>query len=197
MKRAPALVPSRLVTREASVPLVDGAARLAVIADTHGRPHPRAAELVRALAPTAILHAGDIGDLAVLDTFAAIAPLVAVRGNIDEHAPDLPDVVSIDLCSEGASAYRIALLHIGVYGAKVRGDAARIAHAQGAKMLVCGHSHVPFVGRDKGLTVFNPGSIGPRRFALPIVFGVIEIAAGRLTVHHVDAETGDRWAPPS
>lgn len=194
--RATAVPPARLVTRQAEVSLVDGALRLVVIADTHGRPHPRAAELVRALAPTAILHAGDIGDLAVLDTFGAIARVIAVRGNIDEHAPDLPDVVAIDVRSEDASVHRIALLHIGVYGAKVRGDAAKIAHAQGAKMLVCGHSHVPFVGRDKGLTVFNPGSIGPRRFALPIVFGVIEIAEGRLTVHHVDAETGGRWAPP-
>jgi predicted phosphodiesterase len=62
-------------------------------------------------------------------------------------------------------------------------------------MIVCGHSHVPFVGRDRGLTVFNPGSIGPRRFQLPIVFGVIEIAAGKLSLRHVDCETGGAWEP--
>jgi predicted phosphodiesterase len=62
-------------------------------------------------------------------------------------------------------------------------------------MIVCGHSHVPFVGKDRGLTVFNPGSIGPRRFHLPIVFGVLEIAAGKLSLRHVDCETGGAWEP--
>ena len=42
-------------------------------------------------------------------------------------------------------------------------------------MVVCGHSHVPFIGRDRDLTVFNPGSIGPRRFHLPIVFGTMNV----------------------
>lgn len=196
MKTTAPRLPSRPVATDAVVTLVDGSLRLAVVADTHGRPHPRAAELLRARTPHAILHAGDIGELAVLDTLGAIAPVIAVRGNIDEHAPGLADVVAIDVRSEGTSVHRIVLLHIGVYGAKVRADAAKIAHAHGARMLVCGHSHVPFLGRDKGLTVVNPGSIGPRRFALPIVFAMIEIEAGRLTVHHVDVETGERWAPP-
>jgi hypothetical protein len=178
---------------ESTLRLREGQLRVAVIADTHSRPHPRAAELVAALAPDAIVHAGDIGDTAVLDTFAAIAPLVAVRGNIDEHG--LPDVVGIDVRDGDTSVYRVCLLHIGVYGAKIRADAARTAHAQKARLLVCGHSHVPFIGKDKGLTVFNPGSIGPRRFTLPIVFGVLEIANGKLDLHHVDCETGERWAP--
>ena len=184
----------RIVTSEATLPLEDDAhIRIAVIADTHSKPHPSAAPLIAALAPHAILHAGDIGDPAVLEPFAAIAKLVAIRGNIDERT--LPDVVSIDLTAAAASVYRICLLHIGVYGAKIRGDAARTAHAMKARMLICGHSHVPFVGKDKGLTVFNPGSIGPRRFTLPIVFGVLEIANGKLDVHHVDCESGERWQP--
>jgi hypothetical protein len=56
---------------------------------------------------------------------------------------------------------------------------------------------VPFIGRDRGLSVFNPGSIGPRRFSLPIVFGLLELAAGRLSLQHVDCETGARWMPPA
>ena len=173
--------------------LREGRLRLAVIADTHGKPHPGARAAIAALAPDAILHAGDVGDTAVLETFGQLAPLIAVRGNIDEHG--LPDVVAIDVRARGASVYRITLLHIGVSGAKIRADAARTAHAQRARLLVCGHSHVPFVGKDKGLTVFNPGSIGPRRFTLPIVFGVIEIADGQLSLHHVDCETAERWEP--
>lgn len=172
-----------------------GGLRLAVVADTHSKPHPRAAEWIRRLSVDAILHAGDIGDLAVLDDLAQIAPLIAVRGNIDERAPDLPDVVTIDVLSEGASAMKILLMHIALYGPKVRADAARLASAHGARLIACGHSHVPFIGRDRGLTVFNPGSIGPRRMHLPIVFGVLEIAAGKLSLRHVDCETGEDWLP--
>ena len=66
--------------------------RLAVVADTHSHPHAKTAERLLALAPDAILHAGDIGDLAVLDDLAAIAPVIAVRGNIDGRGNALPDV---------------------------------------------------------------------------------------------------------
>lgn len=62
-------------------------------------------------------------------------------------------------------------MHIAVYGPEVRADAARLAVASEAQLIVCGHSHVSFIGRDRGLTVFNPGSIGPRRMHLPILFG--------------------------
>lgn len=75
-------------------------------------------------------------------------------------------------------------------------DAARLAKASSAGVVVCGHSHVPFAGHDRGLLVFNPGSIGPRRFRLPIVFGVLEIGSNGMKVRHVDCETGDPWAPP-
>jgi hypothetical protein len=61
--------------------------------------------------------------------------------------------------------------------------------------VVCGHSHVPFIGRDRGLSVFNPGSIGPKRFHLPIVFGVIDIAKNGVSLQHIDCETGERWEP--
>jgi putative phosphoesterase len=167
------------------------ATRLAVVADTHSAPHPRTAELLRALAPDAILHAGDIGDLAVLGALAAIAPVHAVRGNIDVRARDLPDELVIDL----AGGPRLLLTHIAVHGVGLRADAARAARAAEAKVVVCGHSHVPFIGVDRGLAIFNPGSIGPRRFTLPIVFGVMELRAGTLAMHHVSCETGARWAP--
>ena len=85
--------------------------------------------------------------------------------------------------------------HTLVYGPKIRADAAKLAGERGAKLIVCGHSHVPFVGRDRGLTVFNPGSIGPRRMHLPIVFGVLEIKAGKLSLKHIDCETGQEWLP--
>jgi putative phosphoesterase len=170
---------------DAPAPLV-----LAVIADTHSQPHPRAVELVAAHAPVAILHAGDIGDPSVVATFAEIAPVLAIRGNID--ARGLPDVLVID-----AGGLRVYLVHVGVAGPHLRADVARAARAEEAALVVCGHSHVPFVGRERGLGVFNPGSIGPRRFHLPIVFGTIAIAGdGKVTFGHVDCETGAAWTPP-
>jgi len=177
----------------------DGSLRLAVVADTHSQPHPRAAEHLAARAPDAILHAGDVGDLEVLEQLSRIAPVHAVRGNIDVHAPDLPDVITLDLVGTDADAQpllRVLLVHIGVYGPKLRADVAASARAQGAQAVVCGHSHVPFIGRDRGLTVFNPGSIGPRRFQLPIVFGTMDVTPAGLRLGHVDCETGAPWTPP-
>jgi uncharacterized protein len=166
------------------------------VADTHSRPHPRTLELLRALHPQAILHAGDIGDLEVLDALATVAPVHAVRGNIDTRAPHLPDLLTIDVVEDGDRLLRILLLHIAVYGPRLRADAARSAKAAGASLVVCGHSHVPFIGVDRDLTVFNPGSVGPRRFQLPIVFGTIDFAPDGIRLAHIDCETGQRWSPP-
>lgn len=169
--------------------------RVAIVADTHSHPHPRVPELLRAVSPSAILHAGDIGDLAVLDQLGRIAKVIAVRGNIDERAPDLPDVVTVDIRAGTQSALKLLITHIAVYGPKLRADCAQLAVSRGARIVVCGHSHVPFLGRDRGLTVFNPGSIGPRRMHLPIVFGVMEIADAKLSFRHIDCETGEEWMP--
>ncbi|MDF2693604.1 MAG: putative phosphoesterase [Labilithrix sp.] len=181
----------------------EGALRVVVVADTHSEPHPRTDELIAALEPDHILHAGDIGDLAVVDRLARIAPTTAVRGNIDVHADLVPDVFTIDVRDRadpddpeaGDSLFKILLLHIGVNGPRIRADAARLARAEGAKLVICGHSHVPFIGRDRDLSVFNPGSIGPRRFPLPIVFGVMDVSPQRVDLKHIDCETGQRWLP--
>jgi putative phosphoesterase len=178
-----------------TIELHDGALRLAVVADTHSAPHPRTAELLAALQPDRILHAGDIGDLDVLRALGEIAPVSAVRGNIDVHAPDLPDSLTMDVREDGESLFKILLLHIAVYGPKLRAEAARLARAERSAIVVCGHSHVPFIGRDRDLTIFNPGSIGPRRFHLPIVFGVLDVRDRRVSMRHVSCETGEVWSP--
>ncbi|MBX3186354.1 MAG: metallophosphoesterase family protein [Labilithrix sp.] len=188
---------SRLVSRKAEIAVRQGRLRLALVADTHGAPHEKTAERLRALAPTAILHAGDIGALTVLDDLARIAPTHAVRGNIDGTDDGLPDEMTIDVKDEatGETLFTIFLVHIAVYGPKLRAEIARRAQVAGAQIVVCGHSHVPFIGHDRGITVMNPGSIGPKRFALPIVFGVMELRDGKLALEHVDVETGARWLP--
>jgi putative phosphoesterase len=185
----------RLVKRTVTVPVAaDGPVRLAVVADTHSQPHPATPARLAALAPQAILHAGDVGDLAVLDMLAGLAPLYAVRGNIDAHARDLPDVLVLTVSAP--APLRILMTHIALYGPRLRAPVARMAEAEGATLVVCGHSHVPFIGTDRGLTVFNPGSIGPRRLALPIVLGTIDITPAGFRLAHVDAATGETWLPP-
>ncbi|HZF51958.1 MAG TPA: metallophosphoesterase family protein [Polyangiaceae bacterium] len=187
--------PVRRVHRRETLHLSGEALRIVAVADTHSRPHPAARARLEALAPHHILHAGDIGDLAVLDGLARSVPLSAVRGNIDTRAHGLPDTMTLDIRDGDAPLLTILLLHIAVYGPKLRADAAQLARAEGASLVVCGHSHVPFIGRDRGVTVFNPGSIGPRRFHLPIVFGVIDISRSRVDLRHVDCETGETWMP--
>ncbi len=189
---------TKLAKKTATLPLKpDGSLRLAVVADTHSLPHRALQEQLTALRPDAILHAGDIGDLKVLDGLSAIAPLFAVRGNIDVRADEVPDVLTLDLQhSDGELAMRILIVHIAVDGPRLRADIGRLARAEGASLVVCGHSHVPFIGRDRELTVFNPGSAGPRRFSLPIVFGTLELTATSAKLAHVDCETGRTWSPP-
>jgi putative phosphoesterase len=183
----------RQVQRAASLTLRgDGTLTIACVADTHSQPHAAIAERLAAIAPDAILHAGDIGDPAVIDALAAAAPVLAVRGNIDTRSV-FPDVLTIDVAG---GDLRIYLTHIAVAGPRLRGDVARAARTERAQLVVCGHSHVPFIGRDRELTVFNPGSIGPRRFHLPIVFGTIAITPRGVRLAHIDCETGQPWLPP-
>jgi putative phosphoesterase len=169
------------------------AATFVAVADTHGRPHPQLDARVAELAPSHIFHGGDVGDLAVLRQLEKHAPVTAVRGNIDGR--ELPDFVTVDVRREGATLLKILLTHVAVYGPKIRADVARTARAEDASLIVCGHSHVPFAAHDRGLTVFNPGSVGPRRFQLPIVLGVIDVTPTGVAVRHVDCETGMPWRP--
>jgi hypothetical protein len=178
-----------------SLDLGAGKLCLAVVADTHSRPHPSAHALIAAEKPDAIVHAGDIGDASVLSDLERIAKVIAVRGNIDSHEHDAPEALTLDLRAAEQVALRILLVHIAVIGPKLRGDVAATARREGARLVICGHSHVPFIGSDRGLGVFNPGSIGPRRSHLPIVFGVLNVEQGKIRMRHVDCETGKTWEP--
>lgn len=172
----------------------DGRLRLAIVADTHSSPHSDALDLLRRERPDRILHGGDIGELRVLDELGTVAPVIAVRGNIDgAHGP--PDTVKVELRRFEKPVATLLLMHIAVRGPRLRKDALELARKHGAQVVVCGHSHVPLIGVTDGVAVFNPGSIGPRRFRLPITFGVLDVSPDGLSFRHVDCETGDRWSP--
>ncbi len=181
---------------QAQIPLrPDGSLRVGIVADTHSSPHEQGLQHLESRAPDVILHAGDIGDLSVLERLSLIAPVHAVRGNIDVRAPQLPDVLILEFTLNATLQFRALLTHIAIAGTRIRADAARTARAAGASVIICGHSHVPFLGQEKGLSIFNPGSIGPRRFRLPILFGMMELSPAAVTLRHFDAETGNVWLP--
>jgi putative phosphoesterase len=169
--------------------------QIAVVADTHSRPHPNSHAQIAAEHPGCIVHAGDIGDASVLTELETIAPVLAVLGNIDAPVEGVPEGLTLELAIEGRAPTRILVVHIGVNGPKLRGEVAALARRERAALVICGHSHVPFIGNDKGLAVFNPGSMGPRRFQLPIVFGVMQVGPNGIRMRHVDCETGRTWLP--
>lgn len=129
---------------------------IGVISDTHGLVRPEA--LVALAGSELIVHAGDIGSSAVLEALAAIAPVVAVRGNNDRDAwaRSIPETRVVEVA--GA---RLFLLH----------DVKQLVvdpSAEGFDAVIAGHSHRPLVERRDGVLFLNPGSAGPRRFKLPV-----------------------------
>ena len=142
--------------------------RIGVISDTHGWLRPQAIEALRG--SELILHAGDVGLPEVLDELRRIAPLVAVRGNVDAE-PWARRLPATEMAEAGRKTFyilhRIADLDLKPQSASI--DA-----------VIFGHSHQPTVEWRGGVLFFNPGSAGPRRFSLPVTLGRIEIVEGEL-----------------
>jgi hypothetical protein len=139
---------------------------IGVISDTHGLLRPEAVEALRGSAR--IIHAGDVGSPEILERLAGIAPVTAVRGNIDKGAwaRKLPEFEVLEI--GGVSIY---VLH----------DLTRLdlkAQAAGFAAVISGHSHIPKQETRDGVLYFNPGSAGPRRFKLPISVGKLIIEKG-------------------
>lgn len=148
--------------------------RLTLISDTHGLLRPEVVDFVRGSAR--IVHAGDIGDPAILDALSALAPLTVVRGNNDRGpwAEALADTDTIAV--EGV------LLHVLHDLATLDLDPA----AAGIGVVVSGHSHKPRIERRDGVLYVNPGSVGPRRFSLPIAAAELVIEGGEATARIVE-----------
>lgn len=137
--------------------------RVGLISDTHGLLRPAAMDFLRGC--QRIIHAGDIGDVALMDALSALAPVIAVRGNNDRGAAfaDLPETATIEL-----DGVRLHVLH------DLKGLAIE-PRAEGVRVVVSGHSHKPLV-EERGCVLYvNPGSAGRRRFKLPISVGELFI----------------------
>ncbi len=137
--------------------------RIGVISDTHGLLRPEVAPALKGV--DQILHLGDVGKISILDALSEIAPVTAVRGNVDREGRCAKlhetDVVLI----EGLYIYMlhdVKTLHLDPAAAKFAA-------------VLSGHTHVPNYITKKGVLYFNPGSCGPRRFDLPITVGLLTI----------------------
>ena len=149
--------------------------KIGVVSDTHGLFRPEAA---RALAGVErILHLGDVGKASILKELSKIAPVTAVRGNVDSEGPmsELPEteVVLIAECYV-YMLHDLKALHMDPAAGKFAA-------------VLSGHTHVPNFYRSKGVLYFNPGSCGPRRFRLPVTVGLLTVAEdGKFEAQIVD-----------
>jgi putative phosphoesterase len=155
-----------------------------LISDTHGLLRPQAVAALRGCDP--IIHAGDVGDPAVLASLREIAPVFAVRGNVDtaKWAASLPETRTVQVDDR-----LIYVLHDV-------NDLDVDLGASGIHAVIAGHSHRPRIESRNGVLHVNPGSAGPRRFALPVTVARLTLSRGELSADIVDIADERSWPQP-
>jgi hypothetical protein len=142
------------------------AMRVGVLADTHNLLRPRVLELLAGC--ERILHAGDVGDLGLLDRLRRIAPVDAVRGNTDSGAAaGLPEVLAGDL-----DGLPFRMVH--------RREDVDPRWPAESRLVVYGHSHRPELSWHGSCLLLNPGACGARRFHLPLTLAILRVADSRI-----------------
>jgi putative phosphoesterase len=148
--------------------------RVGLISDTHGLLRPAAFAALEG--SELIIHAGDVGDAAILERLSEIAPVRAVRGNTD-HGPwaarlPMTDVVEVE--------------DVQLYVLHILADLDLDAEAAGFAAVIHGHSHKPLQEMRGGVLLLNPGSAGPRRFQLPVTLMRLVVEGTKLAAELVD-----------
>jgi uncharacterized protein len=153
--------------------------RIGLISDTHGLLRKEAVEALRG--SELIIHAGDVGKEEILEELRKIAPVIAVRGNVDKGpwAEMLPETAVAE-----AGAVMIYVLH-DVNALDLNPAAA------GFRIVVSGHSHKPGKTERNSVLYINPGSAGPRRFQLPVTLGRLKLGQAPYEVEFVDLEVSN------
>ena len=156
--------------------------RIGLVSDTHGLLRPEALAFLHGC--DHIVHGGDIGNAAILEALARLAPLTAVRGNNDkgDWAGALPDTAVLK-----AGGIRLYALH----------NLAQLAidpASAGIRVVVSGHSHQPKIEERGGVLFVNPGSAGPRRFKLPVTVAELVVDDGAVSARIVELVPGGRPA---
>lgn len=158
--------------------------RLGVISDTHGLLRPEATAFLRGC--DHIVHGGDIGKPEVLAALTGLAPVTAIRGNIDhgDWASGLPE------------NRRVTLAGICLY---VLHDLAQLdidPVTDGIDVVVSGHSHRPLATRRDGVLYLNPGSAGPRRFKLPVAVAELVVDGRSIEPRIAELVVGETGKAP-
>ncbi|MCU1296695.1 MAG: phosphodiesterase, family [Acidobacteriaceae bacterium] len=141
---------------------------IGIISDTHGLLRPEAVAALRG--SDFIIHAGDIGDHDILKKLGQIAPVTAIRGNIDRE-PWARKIPTTEVLEVG---------DVSIYVLHNLAELDLKPEASGFAAVIYGHSHVPKQEMKNGVLYFNPGSAGPRRFKLPVSLGKLHVDDGRL-----------------
>jgi len=154
----------------------DSIKTLALVSDTHGLLRDSVTEALKRLDLDLIVHAGDVGPRSLLQSLETIAPVVAVRGNVDRELACLPPTELISV--NDRLIYVLHDLDLLDLDPAIAGIA----------MVVSGHSHQPKIGRRRGVLYVNPGSIGPRRFRLPVSFAKVACEEREFVIELVHLE---------
>ena len=149
------------------------AGRIGLISDTHGLLRPEAIAALHG--SELILHAGDVGKVEILDELRKIAPVIAIRGNVDT-APWCSSLRETEVVQTQAAAFY--LIH-NIAQLDLNPSAAEI------QIVLFGHSHQPAQYKKDGVLYINPGSAGPRRFNLPISLATLDLRATPWAVQFV------------
>lgn len=143
--------------------------RIGIVSDTHSLLRP---EVLPALAGCDhILHAGDVGQSSILIALRQIAPVTAIRGNVDRSG----------LCAALPATEMVSLAGRYFYLLHNLDQLDLNPAAAGISAIISGHTHQAKNHCKDGVLYFNPGSIGPRRFHLPITLGILECSADEPT----------------
>jgi len=153
---------------DAASPAYPEPMKLGIVSDTHGLLRPEVA--LKLEGAERILHLGDVGKISILDALAKIAPVTAVRGNVDRAGPcaRLPETEVVLIEDPPRASLYLYMLH-NLKSLHLDPAAAKFA------AVLHGHTHVPNFYTKKGVLYFNPGSCGPRRFELPVSLGFLTI----------------------
>ena len=143
-------------------------ATIGVISDTHGLLREQALAALKG--SDHIIHAGDVGAPEILDKLAEIAPVTAVRGNVD-RAPWARKIPETEV---------IVLGSVSIYIVHKLQDLDLKPEAAGFRVVVSGHTHMPRQDVKNGVLYFNPGSAGPRRFRLPVTVGRLIVQGSKV-----------------
>ncbi len=147
--------------------------KIGVISDTHGLLRPEAEKYLEG--SDVIIHAGDIGNVEIINRLRKITMVYAIRGNIDKEkwADEFPETLELEIFNK-----KIFIIH------NIKD--ADIGSEKNYNIIISGHSHKPMIKKANGILYINPGSAGKRRFSLPISIAQIKIIEGNISAEIIE-----------